>query len=247
MSIQIEHLDVTIEGLEILKEIDLTVPKNSFTSLIAPSGAGKSTLLKALTGVQSITSGSIKVDGKMLSGLNTAFSYMPQEDMLLPWLDVYQNVTLYQRINHQKIDKKQVLEYLTLFGLEEYQDFLPEQLSGGMRQRTALLRTMMNPSHYLLLDEPFGALDAMTRGQMQDWLLSLPEKMKRTTLLVTHDIEEAIYLSDRIVVLSKRPARVIEELAVPVPKGKKSREWLIEQAPLKQTIYQLLAGETHAE
>ncbi|WP_165005920.1 MULTISPECIES: ABC transporter ATP-binding protein [unclassified Enterococcus] len=247
MSIQIEHLDVTIEGLEILKEIDLTVPKNSFTSLIAPSGAGKSTLLKALTGVQSITSGSIKVDGKMLSGLNTAFSYMPQEDMLLPWLDVYQNVTLYQRINHQKIDKKQVLEYLTLFGLEEYQDFLPEQLSGGMRQRTALLRTMMNQSHYLLLDEPFGALDAMTRGQMQDWLLSLPEKMKRTTLLVTHDIEEAIYLSDRIVVLSKRPARVIEELAVPVPKGKKSREWLIEQAPLKQTIYQLLAGETHAE
>ncbi len=169
------------------------------------------------------------------------FSYMPQEDMLLPWLSVYQNVTLYQKINHLTINEEQVRDYLDIFGLNGYEHFLPEQLSGGMKQRTALLRTIMNPSSYLLLDEPFGALDAMTRGQMQDWMLKLPKKAKRTTLLVTHDIEEAIYLSDRILVLSARPAHVIAEIQV--PEKRRSREWLLQQSELKQTIYQLLAGE----
>lgn len=161
--------------------------------------------------------------------------------MLLPWLSVYQNVTLYQKINHLTINEEQVRDYLDIFGLNGYEHFLPEQLSGGMKQRTALLRTIMNPSSYLLLDEPFGALDAMTRGQMQDWMLKLPKKAKRTTLLVTHDIEEAIYLSDRILVLSARPAHVIAEIQV--PEKRRSREWLLQQSELKQTIYQLLAGE----
>ena len=163
MSIQISHLNVVIENLKILEDIHFTIPKDTFTSIVAPSGAGKSTLLKTLTGVQPMTSG------------------------------------------------------------------------------TALLRTIMNPSSYLLLDEPFGALDAMTRGQMQDWMLKLPKKAKRTTLLVTHDIEEAIYLSDRILVLSARPAHVIAEIQV--PEKRRSREWLLQQSELKQTIYQLLAGE----
>ena len=193
MAIEINQLTVTIDNLEILKEIDLIVEKNSFVSIIAPSGAGKSTLLKVLTGVISPTSGEIFVDGEPIMGLNTAFSYMPQEDLLLPWASVFQNVTLYQKINHQKIDQEKVMEELQLFGLEKYSGFLPEQLSGGMKQRVALLRTMMNPADYLLLDEPFGALDAMTRSQMQDWLLQLPKQKTRTTLLVTHDIEEAIY------------------------------------------------------
>ncbi len=240
MSIEVEQLRVTINQLEILKDIEMTVPKNSFTSIIAPSGAGKSTLLKVLTGIQEISSGKILIDGQEMTRLNTAFSYMPQENMLLPWLSVYQNVTLYQKINHKPIDKQQVLEDLELFGLKEYQQFLPQQLSGGMQQRTALLRTMLNPAHYLLLDEPFGSLDAMTRSQMQDWLLSLPEKMKRTTILVTHDIEEAIYLSDQIVVLSSRPAQVIA--TIKITKVKRTREWLIKQAALKQEIYQLLGG-----
>ena len=174
MSIEVEHLSVTINQLEILKEIDLSIPKNTFTSIIAPSGAGKSTLLKVLTGILEPSSGKILIDGQETSKLNTLFSYMPQENMLLPWLSVYQNVTLYQKINHKTIDKKQVLDDLALFGLKDYQHFLPPQLSGGMQQRTALLRTMLNPAPYLLLDEPFGSLDAMTRSQMQGWLLSLP-------------------------------------------------------------------------
>ena len=188
-----------------------------------------------------MTSGTIKVDDQKVTGLHTAFSYMPQEDMLLPWLSVYQNVTLYQKINHLAINEEQIRDYLDIFGVNGYEHFLPEQLSGGMKQRTALLRTIMNPSSYLLLDEPFGALDAMTRGQMQDWMLKLPKKAKRTTLLVTHDIEEAIYLSDRILVLSARPAHVIAEIQV--PEKRRSREWLLQQSELKQTIYQLLAGE----
>ncbi|HBL3778447.1 TPA: ABC transporter ATP-binding protein [Enterococcus faecium] len=241
MSIQISHLNVVIENLKILEDIHFTIPKDTFTSIVAPSGAGKSTLLKTLTGVQPMTSGAIKVDDQKVTGLHTAFSYMPQEDMLLPWLSVYQNVTLYQKINHLTINEEQVRDYLDIFGLNGYEHFLPEQLSGGMKQRTALLRTIMNPSSYLLLDEPFGALDAMTRGQMQDWMLKLPKKAKRTTLLVTHDIEEAIYLSDRILVLSARPAHVIAEIQV--PEKRRSREWLLQQSELKQTIYQLLAGE----
>ena len=210
MSIQISHLNVVIENLKILEDIHFTIPKDTFTSIVAPSGAGKSTLLKTLTGVQPMTSGTIKVDDQKVTGLHTAFSYMPQEDMLLPWLSVYQNVTLYQKINHLTINEEQVRDYLDIFGLNGYEHFLPEQLSGGMRQ-------------------------------MQDWMLKLPKKAKRTTLLVTHDIEEAIYLSDRILVLSARPAHVIAEIQV--PEKRRSREWLLQQSELKQTIYQLLAGE----
>lgn len=244
MSIEVEHLSVTINQLEILKEIDLSIPKNTFTSIIAPSGAGKSTLLKVLTGILEPSSGKILIDGQETSKWNTLFSYMPQENMLLPWLSVYQNVTLYQKINHKTIDKKQVLDDLALFGLKDYQHFLPPQLSGGMQQRTALLRTMLNPAPYLLLDEPFGSLDAMTRSQMQDWLLSLPEEMKRTTILVTHDIEEAIYLSDQIFVLSPRPAKVLT--TIKIPSVERTRAWLIGQAALKQEIYQLLGGDSIA-
>ena len=149
MSIQISHLNVVIENLKILEDIHFTIPKDTFTSIVAPSGAGKSTLLKTLTGVQPMTSGTIKVDDQKVTGLHTAFSYMPQEDMLLPWLSVYQNVTLYQKINHLTINEEQVRDYLDIFGLNGYEHFLPEQLSGGMKQRTALLRTIMNPSSYL--------------------------------------------------------------------------------------------------
>ncbi|MCC9082311.1 ABC transporter ATP-binding protein [Enterococcus faecium] len=218
MSIQISHLNVVIENLKILEDIHFTIPKDTFTSIVAPSGAGKSTLLKTLTGVQPMTWNDQSRRSKV-TGLHTAFSYMPQEDMLLPLAERLSKRYVISKINHLTINEEQVRDYLDIFGLNGYEHFLPEQLSGGMKQRTALLRTIMNPSSYLLLDEPFGALDAMTRGQMQDWMLKLPKKAKRTTLLVTHDIEEAIYLSDRILVLSARPAHVIAEIQVPENDG----------------------------
>ncbi|MGX6427675.1 ABC transporter ATP-binding protein [Levilactobacillus yonginensis] len=242
MAITLEHVGLTLDDLEILNDVTATINAGSFVSLIAPSGAGKSTLLKILTGLLPISTGSVVVDGQPITGLNTTFSYLPQEDMLLPWLNVDQNITLYQRINHQTVDQDHVTELLTLFGLVDYRHFLPRQLSGGMRQRVALLRTMMNPANYLLLDEPFGALDAMTRGLMQDWLLSLPTALKRTTVLVTHDIEEAIYLSDRILVLSARPAHVVQDISL--TPTTRDREWLATQAPLKTEIYQLLREDS---
>lgn len=243
MSIEINHLAVTLDGLPVLKQIELNVVEGSFVSLIAPSGAGKSTLLKTLTGVLTPTEGEISVDGQKITGITQQFSYMPQEDMLLPWLSVKQNVSLYQKINHLPVDET-VIEHLSkIAGLTEYQNFLPEQLSGGMRKRTALLRTMANPAKYLLLDEPFGALDSMTRSLMQDWLLSLPQELRRTTLLVTHDIEEAIYLSDRIIVLSARPAKVIADFKL-APE-QRNRTWLAKQAPLKEKIYHTLQEESY--
>lgn len=241
MSLRLENLSVTIEKLPILTELNATIADNSFVTLIAPSGAGKSTLLKVLTGILSATSGQALIDGQPITGLNTAFSYLPQTDMLFDWLSVFQNVTLYQKINHVPVDQARVESLLTLFGLAEYQDFLPAQLSGGMRQRVALLRTMLNPANYLLLDEPFGSLDAITRSRMQDWLLSLPAELKKTTLLVTHDIEEAIYLSDRILVLSARPATIIAD--IPVVTVTRDRQWLAGQGELKNKIYQLLQNE----
>lgn len=243
MSIEIKDLSVTLDQLPILKSLNLTIENDSFVSLIAPSGAGKSTLLKALTGLITPTTGSIIVDGQPLKGITQKFSYLPQTDMLLPWLTVKQNISLYQQINHLPIDEIKLNELLQIAGLTEYQNFLPEKLSGGMRQRVALLRTMVNPAAYLLLDEPLGALDSMTRSLMQDWLLGLPKSWKRTTVLVTHDIEEAIYLSDRIILLSARPAEVIAKFKLaPV---KRDRVWLAEQAPLKNKIYHTLQEESY--
>jgi len=241
MPITLQNVSLTLDKLDILNDVTATIADGSFVSLIAPSGAGKSTILKLLTGLLTPSTGSLAVDDQPITGLNTTFSYLPQEDMLFPWYTVDQNITLYQRINHQPVDQERVTELLTLCGLLPYRKFLPHQLSGGMRQRVALLRTMLNPADYRLLDEPFGALDAMTRGLMQDWLLGLPAELKRTTLLVTHDIEEAIYLSDRILVLSARPAHVVQDIALtPVTRD---RAWLATQAPLKAEIYELLRAD----
>jgi len=244
MTITLKNVGLTLDKLDILNDVTATIADGSFVSLIAPSGAGKSTILKLLTGLLQPSMGTLAVDGHAITGLNTTFSYLPQEDMLFPWYDVDQNITLYQRINHQPIDQERVTALLTICGLLPYRHFLPHQLSGGMRQRVALLRTMLNPANYRLLDEPFGALDAMTRGLMQDWLLGLPANLKRTTLLVTHDIEEAIYLSDRILVLSARPAHVVQDIAL--TPAVRNRDWLAAQAPLKAEIFELLRADSLA-
>lgn len=244
MTIALKNVGLTLDKLDILNDVTATIADGSFVSLIAPSGAGKSTILKLLTGLLRPSMGTLAVDGHAITGLNTTFSYLPQEDMLFPWYDVDQNITLYQRINHQPIDQERVTALLTICGLLPYRHFLPHQLSGGMRQRVALLRTMLNPANYRLLDEPFGALDAMTRGLMQDWLLGLPANLKRTTLLVTHDIEEAIYLSDRILVLSARPAHVVQDIAL--TPAVRNRDWLAAQAPLKAEIFELLRADSLA-
>lgn len=240
MAITLKQVTLTLDELPILAPLDLTLTAG-FTAVIGPSGAGKTTLLKLLLGIVAPTTGEIAIDGRPVVGIHTACAYMPQDSMLLPWLTVAQNVTLYARVNHQRVPQEQLDDLLAKAGLAAYRDFLPAQLSGGMRQRVAFLRTVMNPAAYRLLDEPFGALDAMTRASLQDWLLRLPQAMQRPTLMVTHDIDEAIFLADRILVLSARPARLLADIANPAKV--RDRAWLATQAPLHQRLYALLEQE----
>ncbi|MGX7106475.1 ABC transporter ATP-binding protein [Hutsoniella sourekii] len=243
MSVEIKQANLSLGGRLVLDQINLTVQAGEFLSILGPSGAGKSSLLKAMAGILSLDNGEIVVDGKKVTSLNTYFSYMPQEAMLLDWLTVSQNITLYQSINQIPIDQSELMEMLEMAGLIDFKEAMPHELSGGMRQRVAFLRTLMNPSKYLLLDEPLGALDAMTRNLMQDWLLELLDHYPRTTILVTHDIDEAIYLSDRICLLSQRPAQV--ERIYNIDTNKRSRQWLAGQGTLRNEIYQQLQANSY--
>lgn len=241
--IELAGVSVTLDGLPIIADLNLQLT-TGFTVVIGPSGAGKTTLLKVLLGIIPPTRGQVTVAGQPVTGIHTAFAYMPQDSMLLPWLTVAQNIALYARVNHQPVATKRVTELLATAGLSDYRDFMPAQLSGGMKQRVAFLRTVMNPAGFRLLDEPFGALDAMTRASLQDWLVGLPQDLQRPTLMVTHDIDEAIYLADRILVLSARPARLIADIAV--TPTQRDRHWLATQAPLHAQLYDLLQQESQA-
>lgn len=242
MRSELDHVSLTLDGLPIIDDLSLTL-ETGFTAVIGPSGAGKTTILKLLLGILAPTSGTVTLDGQPITGIHQAFAYMPQDAMLLPWYTVAQNITLYQRLNHLPVAVDQVSELLTVAGLAQYRDFRPGQLSGGMKQRVAFMRTVMNPAGYRLLDEPFGALDAMTRQLLQDWLLALPAAYQRPTLMVTHDIDEAIYLADRIIVLSKRPAKLLADIKVTAMH--RDRRWLAQQAPLKAQLYEQLREESY--
>lgn len=199
--------------LAVLRDLNLEVNQGEFVTLIGPSGSGKSTIFNILSGLEPATSGSLRVEG---FGDNRVFAYMPQRDALLPWRNILDNVILGQEL--QGVSKKkartEALGELPFFGLEGFEKNYPFELSGGMRQRAALLRTVLTHRPVLLLDEPFGALDALTRAQLQQWLGELRNKLNRTILFITHDVEEALLLSDRVYVLSPRPAHVALELAV---------------------------------
>lgn len=244
MAIELKDVQLTIDGLPIIAPTILSF-SNGFTAVIGPSGAGKTTLLKVILGILTPSNGSVVIDERPVTAVHTACAYMPQDSMLLPWLTVRKNISLYQRLNHVPIDHQRVDTLLQTAGLANYADFLPRQLSGGMKQRVAFMRTVMDPAKYMVLDEPFGALDSMTRSLLQDWLLQLPPALKRPTIMITHDIEEAIYLADRIVVLSARPAHVLADITVSATK--RNRAWLATQEPLHNKLYTLLREQAYAE
>lgn len=208
------------DKIEVLKNINLYVNKGEFISIIGPSGCGKSTIFHILTGLQEEYEGNVEIDGESLQKTNKRMSYMHQKDLLMPWRTLIDNVMLPLELQgeNKKIALAKVEKLLPLFGLEGFNNAYPNELSGGMRQRAALLRTVLVESDTMLLDEPFGALDAINRSKMQEWLLDIWNQFKRTVIFITHDIEEAIYLSDRIYVLSERPAQVIEELIIEFPR-----------------------------
>ena len=168
---------------------------------------------------------------------------MPQDDLLLPWMTVLENVCLYGKIHGDfKALSARALERMEFFGLSGYENRYPHELSGGMRQRAAFLRTALSPAEILLLDEPFASLDVITREEMQDWLLEIRAELNRTVLLVTHDIDEAIYLSDRLLVLGGRPAEIRKEVVI--SEKDRSRSWLFAQTALKNEIYNCLRDAT---
>ncbi len=201
--------------------LSLTVPPGLFVTVIGPSGCGKSTLFGLLAGLITPISGSVTMHGQSVIGRPGQVGYMPQRDLLLPWRTVLQNVTLgpeLARRGGMQAARAQARERLPTFGLEGFADVYPSALSGGMRQRAALLRTVLMERDVLLLDEPFGALDALTRAALQEWLLGVWAAEGQTVLFITHDVDEAVFLADRVVVMTPRPGHVRTEIAVPLPR-----------------------------
>jgi ABC-type nitrate/sulfonate/bicarbonate transport system ATPase subunit len=208
--------------LEVLDRIDLEVRDGEVVGLVGPSGCGKSTLLELVSGLAEPVGGSLEVEGSSDPGIRLRSSaYMPQRDLLFPWLSAIDNAALAPRNRGEsaRASREQALPLFARFGLAEFADSKPDELSGGMRQRVAFLRTLLAGKPVLLLDEPFAALDAITRGEMQEWLAAALVAEPRTVLLVTHDVEEALYLCDRVAVLSARPARVVAELQPRAPRS----------------------------
>ncbi|MBO1753354.1 ABC transporter ATP-binding protein [Actinotalea sp. BY-33] len=209
--------------VDALVDANLSVRPGEFISLIGPSGCGKSTLFNLIAGLDAPSSGRIVIDGVDRAGQQGLVGYMLQKDLLLPWRTVVENVVLGLEISGVRKKAAQAIArpLLTTYGLAGFENRYPHQLSGGMKQRVALLRTILFNRDIILLDEPFGALDAQTREQMQEWLLDLWDDFHKTVLFVTHDIDEAIYLSDRVFVMSARPGRIIAEFEVPLSRPRK--------------------------
>ena len=206
--------------LSVPQGIDLCVYAGEFVSLIGPSGCGKSTLLNIIAGLEEPSRGTVRLGGKEAPDRLGTIGYMHQKDLLLPWRTVLDNATLGLELRGvpRSQARSKAQELVSSFGLDGFEDSYPNLLSGGMRQRAAFLRTVLADQDIILLDEPFGALDALTRASMQEWLLGLWETWQKTVVLVTHDVEEAVLLSDRVYVLSARPGKVKAVLSVDLPR-----------------------------
>jgi ABC-type nitrate/sulfonate/bicarbonate transport system ATPase subunit len=208
--------------LQTIAGIDLEVGAHEVLGLVGPSGCGKSTLLELVCGLREPEAGAISVGGASGGGERLArCAFMPQRDLLLPWLTAIDNAVL--ALRNQGTGKaearERAAELFGRFGLAGFERARPRELSGGMRQRVAFLRTLLAGKPVLALDEPFASLDAITRAEMQSWLAAALKTDPRTAVLVTHDVEEALYLSDRVAVLSERPGRVVETLEAPAPRA----------------------------
>lgn len=203
--------------LDALERISFVAAAGQFLSIVGPSGCGKSTLLEIVCGLIEADSGVITIDGERPASLVGHVAYMPQNDLLFPWRRVIDNVALPLEVAgvDRRTARREAASLFPLFGLEGFEHAYPAELSGGMRQRAALMRTFLTRKGIVALDEPFGALDAHTRLKMQQWLAAVSAELGATMLLVTHDVEEALILSDRVIVLSPRPARVVNEFPVP--------------------------------
>lgn len=225
--IELRHVSKTFVGngrtVPALRDVSLKVMPGEFVTIIGASGSGKSTLFNLCVGLLEPDKGSILINGNETESRLGMLGYMPQRDLLLPWRSVLDNVLVPQDIKGvpRRESRQKALKMFQRFGLESFERDYPSSLSGGMRQRAALLRTWLTDCDTLLLDEPFGALDALTRKELQDWLLRVWDEYGRTVVFITHDVEEAVYLGDRVIVLSARPGTVKRELAVDLPRPRR--------------------------
>src|SRR5215469_11661083 len=227
-----------------LAPVMLSIPQGRFVSLIGPSGCGKSTIFNIIAGLLEPSGGRVLIDGVDASGTIGRVGYMLQKDLLLPWRTVLDNTILGMEIQHVPLRaaRERALPLLHRYGLAGFEYLYPNALSGGMRQRAALLRTLLFDTDVILLDEPFGALDAQTKLLMQEWLMQLWSDFSKTVVFVTHDIEEAIFLSDEVHVMAARPGRIIETIPVAIARPRQRASVLApEFLAIKERCLKLLA------
>ncbi len=219
--LQVEKISKEYNGKNIIEDIDLYLKQGEFVSILGPSGCGKSTLFNVIAGLLKPEAGRVFIKGLDVTGKTGVVSYMYQKDLLLPWRNVVDNAILPLEISGMKKSqaRQKVFDMLPTFGLQGHDQKYPNQLSGGMKQRVSLLRSSMFSKEIMLLDEPFGGLDAMTRLKMQEYLLEILKKIQGSVLFVTHDIDEAIFLSDRIYVMNGTPANIVGNLDVPIKRA----------------------------
>ncbi|BDH60424.1 nitrate ABC transporter ATP-binding protein [Lysinibacillus sp. PLM2] len=243
MLLNIHKLNKSFGNLQVLKDINLHVNEGEFVAILGPSGSGKSTLFQLIGGNLLADHGTISLNGDVINGKKGFISYMPQQPSLFPWRTVLENVVLAAELKG-KPNYEEAKLWLEKVGLAEFENAYPIELSGGMKQRVSFIRALLSKQSLLCLDEPFSALDEFTRLKMQKWLLSVWEQNRKSVLFITHSIEEALFLADRIYVLSKRPAMVKAEIEVPFARPR--NENLLESNEfftMKQKIFQTIKEE----
>jgi ABC-type nitrate/sulfonate/bicarbonate transport system ATPase subunit len=245
--LQLDQVSMTFKtpggAFQALAPMTISIAPGRFVSLIGPSGCGKSTIFNIVAGLLQPSGGRVLIDGVDATGTIGRVGYMLQKDLLLPWRNVLDNVILGMEIQGLPLReaRERALPLLRRYGLSGFEYLYPSALSGGMRQRAALLRTLLFDTDVILLDEPFGALDAQTKLHMQEWLLGLWADFGKTVVFVTHDVEEAIYLSDEVHVMATRPGRIVETITVPIARPRQRHVTLVpEFIAIKERCLELL-------
>lgn len=244
-AIDLRGIHHRFDELVVLDGVDFTINRHERLGIVGPSGCGKSTLLSAIAGLIQPDGGTVAIDEAATAEQRLRrCALMPQRDLLLPWRTAIDNaaIALENRGMKREQARERTRPLFERFGLAEFEERMPAQLSGGMRQRVAFLRTLMAEKDILLLDEPFAALDSITRSGMQEWLLSALEQEPRTVLLVTHDVDEALLLTHRVIVMSSRPGRIVRTLDTDLPRDRPRREVVTspEFAHLKESALEAL-------
>ncbi|WEO77852.1 ABC transporter ATP-binding protein [Cryobacterium sp. SO2] len=230
----------------VVDDISFSAQPGEFVAVIGPSGCGKSTMFNIMAGLEKPSAGEVLVGGEVVTGESEHFAYMPQKDLLFPWRTILENTALGLEVRgmRKKAARAKAAELFGTFGLAGFENSHPFELSGGMRQRAALLRTVVQNRDVLLLDEPFGALDSLTRLEMQSWLQGVWSENSWTAVMITHDIREAVYLADRVIVLSARPTTVRLDVKIELPRP---REMAMITSPEFAEYEKLLIETLHEE